>query len=144
MYTNNKNKDSLDDISKIPYITFLRIGETLISNDLENNLENDINYNFEEKIKELETRKTEITEEIRILSLLNKKLSDEIKENEIKLQELLNKKFLFFFKSNKQNLQKTLENDTKLYNENFTKISDLYEQLIEITDQLKNLEEKIE
>ncbi len=61
MYTNNKNKDSLDDISKIPYITFLRIGETLISNDLENNLENDINYNFEDKIKELETTKIEFT-----------------------------------------------------------------------------------
>ncbi len=142
MYTNNKNKDSLDDISKIPYITFLRIGETLISNDLENNLENDINYNFEDKIKELETIKIEFTEEIRILSLLNKKLSDSIKENEIKLQELSNKKFLFFSKSNKQNLQKILENDTKLYDKNFTKISDLYEQLIEITEQLKNLEGK--
>ncbi len=76
------------------------------------------------------------------MSLLNKKLSDSIKENEIKLQELSNMKFLFFSKSNKQNLQKILENDTKLYNENFAKISDLYEQLIEITEQLKNLEGK--
>ncbi len=167
MYLNNNNKDSLDDIGKIPYITFLRIGNSLFPDGIEINLEDNIksisksnsnsNLNYTDElgidmgldmgmdmgmdlnVDELEKQKSNILKEIEELSLSNKKLSDKIKENQVNLTKLNNNKFSFFFKSNKENLYKTLTNDQELYNETFEKISELYEDLIQLKDKIKKL-----
>ncbi len=129
MYINNNNKESLDDIGKIPIEVFITIGQSLVEECV----------NFEYEINELENKKIKIFEEIEKLSLSNKKLSDKIKENEVNLTKLNKNKFSFFYKSNKEHLYKVLTDDQKLYDETFEQISELYEEIIQITEKIKGL-----
>ncbi len=142
MYINSNNKDSKDDICKIPYEVFLMIGNSLLQESINQSqikIDYNINENFEDEIIELEKQKTQILEQIEILSLSNKKLSDKIKENEVNLTKLNKNKFSFFSYSNKQNLYKVITDDQKTYNETFETLSELYEELIQLTNKINGL-----
>jgi len=142
MYINSNNKDSIDDICKIPYEVFLMVGNSLLQesiNQSEIKLDYNINENLEYEIIELEKQKTQILEQIEILSLSNKKLSDKIKENEVNLTKLNKNKFSFFSYSNKQNLYKVITDDQKAYDKTFETLSELYEELIQLTNKINGL-----
>lgn len=128
-HTNVGNFSTEFDIS-----VFLRIGQTLCNNN--DCVYKDINLKFlklDENIKSFENEKVYILNKIEILSLSNKKISDTLKKYESELNDSNNKFSIFGnFK-----IKKIIERDTKIYNETFEKITNMYEQIIQIEESIK-------
>ncbi len=131
MYISNNNNLSLDDMKKISYEVFLNIGQSLCSDP-------EIFVNFEEDKKKLEIKKNEILKQIEILTESNKKLSDKIKQSEIQLKK--KSSFLSLLSKTSSDKYKDFTTNQRVYNETFEKISELYEEIIEINDELKKIE----
>jgi len=120
---------------------FLRIGQSLCRGDCycrdDDFLLNKKESLYEEK-KIFEIQKSEILNQIEYLTISNKKLSDKIKSNEDKLHSIeTNFSILGFINKNK--IKKTIEDDSKLYNETFDKITNMYEEIVTIDEFIKNL-----
>lgn len=108
---------------------FLRIGQSLCNNS--DCVYKDINLKFlklDETIKSFENEKVSFLNKIEILSLSNKKISDKLNEHETELKDLN-------FKRDK--IKNMIEEDTKIYNETFEKITNMYEQILQIEESIK-------
>ena len=122
---------------------FLRIGQSLCRDDECYCRDDDFLLNKKESLYEekkiFETQKSEILNQIEYLTISNKKLSDKIKSNEDKLHSIETIFSILGF-INKNKIKKTIEDDSKLYNETFDKITNMYEEIVTIDESIKNLE----
>ncbi len=134
----NKNTNVENFSTEFDISVFLRIGQSLCNNDC---VYKDINLKFlklDETIQSFENEKVSILNKIEILSLSNKKISDTLKKYESELNDSdLNNKFSIFLNFKREKLKKIIERDTKIYNETFEKITNMYEQIIKIEEQIK-------
>lgn len=124
--SNDNNEDFLYD-NEFDRSVFIKIGESMY-----NNL--DCFLIDEEKETMFETKK-ELLYQIEYLTLSNKKLSDKLKIKEIELHNLNNKFTIFDFFTNKQKiakLKKEVEEENKIYNDTFDKITNMYEEIEQI------------
>ena len=135
----NKNTNVENFSTEFDISVFLRIGQSLCNNN--DCVYKDINLKFlklDETIKSFENEKVSILNKIEILSLSNKKISDILKKYESELNDYdLNNKFSIFFNFKREKIKKIIERDTKIYNETFEKITNMYEQIIKIEEDIK-------
>lgn len=89
-----------------------------------------------DELKSFENEKTSILNKIEILSSSNKKISDKLKAYECELDGL-NNKFSIFLNFKRAKIKKMIERDTKIYNETFEKVTNMYEQIIEIEESIE-------
>ena len=89
-----------------------------------------------DELKSFEKEKTDILNKIEILSTSNKKISDKLKEYECELDGL-NNKFSIFLNFKRAKIKKMIERDTKIYNETFEKVTNMYEQIIAIEESIE-------
>ena len=89
-----------------------------------------------DELKSFEKEKTDILNKIEILSTSNKKISDKLKEYECELDGL-NNKFSIFLNFKRAKIKKMIDRDSKIYNETFEKVTNMYEQIIEIEEYIK-------
>jgi hypothetical protein len=135
----NKNTNVENFSTEFDISVFLRIGQTLCDNNdcvyKDNNL---FFLKLDEKMKSFENEKASILNKIEILSLSNKKISDTLKKYESELNDSdLNNKFSIFLNFKREKIKKIIERDTKIYNETFEKITNMYEQIIKIEEDIK-------
>jgi DNA repair exonuclease SbcCD nuclease subunit len=135
----NKNTNVENFSTEFDISVFLRIGQSLCDNNdcvyKDNNL---FFLKLDENIKSFENEKVSILNKIEILSLSNKKISDTLKKYESELNESdLNNKFSIFLNFKREKIKKIIERDTKIYNETFEKITNMYEQIIKIEENIK-------
>ena len=135
----NKNTNVENFSTEFDISVFLRIGQTLCNdNDCVYKDNNLIFLKLDEKMKSFENEKSSILNKIEILSLSNKKISDTLKNYESELNESdLNNKFSIFLNFKREKIKKIIERDTKIYNETFEKITNMYEQIIQIEESIK-------
>jgi len=135
----NKNTNVENFSTEFDISVFLRIGQSLCNNN--DCVYKDINLKFlklDETIQSFENEKVSILNKIEILSLSNKKISDTLKKYESELNDSdLNNKFSIFLNFKREKIKKIIERDTKIYNETFEKITNMYEQIIEIEESIK-------
>ena len=121
---------------------FLRIGQSLCDDICYCIDHDDFLFNKKESLCEekkiFEMQKSEILNQIEYLTISNKKLSDKIKSNEDKLR-IIDAKFSILGFMNKNKIKKTIDDDGKLYNETFDKITNMYEEIVTIDESIKNL-----
>ena len=133
----NKNTNVENFSTEFDISVFLRIGQSLCNNNdcvyKDNNL---IFLKLDETIKSFENEKVSILNKIEILSLSNKKISDTLKKYESELNDS-NNKFSIFLNFKREKIKKIIERDTKIYNETFEKITNMYEQIIKIEENIK-------
>lgn len=89
-----------------------------------------------DELKSFENEKTDILNKIEILSTSNKKISDTLKEYECELAGL-NNKFSIFLNFKRAKIKKMIDRDTKIYNETFEKVTNMYEQIIIIEESIE-------
>ena len=89
-----------------------------------------------DELKSFENEKASILNKIEILSTSNKKISDKLKEYECELDGL-NNKFSIFLNFKRAKIKKMIDRDTKIYNETFEKVTNMYEQIIAIEESIK-------
>ncbi len=133
----NKNTNVENFSTEFDISVFLRIGQSLCNNDC---VYKDINLKFiklDENIKSFENEKVSILNKIEILSLSNKKISDTLKKYESELNDSDSNKFSIFLNFKREKIKKIIERDTKIYNETFEKITNMYEQIIQIEESIK-------
>jgi ribosomal protein L17 len=121
---NDNNQDFLCD-NEFDRSAFIKIGESMYNNMACFLIE-------EEKDPTFETKKKELLDQIEYLTVSNKKLSDKLKIKEIELHNLNNTFTLFDFFTNKQKiakLKKEVEEENKIYNDIFDKITNMYEEI---------------
>ena len=135
----NKNTNVENFSTEFDISVFLRIGQALCNtNDCVYKDNNLIFLKLDETIKSFENEKVSILNKIEILSLSNKKISDTLKKFESELNDSdLNNKFSIFLNFKREKLKKIIERDTKIYNETFEKITNMYEQIIKIEEDIK-------
>jgi hypothetical protein len=135
----NKNTNVENFSTEFDISVFLRIGQSLCNNN--DCVYKDINLKFlklDETIQSFENEKVSILNKIEILYLSNKKISDTLKKYESELNDSdLNNKFSIFLNFKREKIKKIIEIDTKIYNETFEKITNMYEQIIEIEESIK-------
>lgn len=122
----DKEEDFLYD-NEFDASVFIRIGESMY-NDLDCYYKDDDN-------ERVETKKKELLDQIEYLTLSNKKLSDKIKIKENELHDLNNTFTILDFFTNKQKiakLKKEVEEENKIYNDTFDKITNMYEEIEQI------------
>jgi citrate synthase len=111
---------------------FIRIGQSLCD-------QHQI-YKEDDENEIFETKKRELLDQIEYLTLSNKKLSDKIKIKENELHDLNNTFTILDFFTNKQKiakLKKEVEEENKLYNDTFDKITNMYEEIDQIGQKFK-------
>jgi len=121
---NDNNQDFLCD-NEFDRSAFIKIGESMYNNMSCFIKDDETELTFE-------TKKNELLDQIECLTLSNKKLSDKIKIKEIELYNLNNTFTLFDFFTNKQKiakLKKEVEEENKIYNDIFDKITNMYEEI---------------
>jgi predicted nucleic acid-binding Zn-ribbon protein len=91
---------------------------------------------LDENIKSFENEKASILNKIEILTMSNKKISDTLRKYETELNDV-NNKFSIFLNFKRSKIKKMIERDTKIYNETFEKVTNMYEQIIEIEEFIK-------
>jgi predicted nucleic acid-binding Zn-ribbon protein len=91
---------------------------------------------LDENIKSFENEKASILNKIEILTMSNKKISDTLRKYETELNDV-NNKFSIFLNFKRAKIKKMIERDTKIYNETFEKVTNMYEQIIEIEESIK-------
>ena len=91
---------------------------------------------LDENIKSFENEKASILNKIEILTMSNKKISDTLRKYETELNDV-NNKFSIFLNFKRAKIKKMIERDTKIYNETFEKVTNMYEQIIEIEASIK-------
>ena len=91
---------------------------------------------LDENIKSFENEKASILNKIEILTMSNKKISDKLRKYETELNDV-NNKFSIFLNFKRAKIKKMIERDTKIYNETFEKVTNMYEQIIEIEESIK-------
>lgn len=130
----NKNTNVENFSTEFDISVFLRIGQSLCNNDDCVYKDNNLKFlKLDETIQSFENEKVSILNKIEILSLSNKKISDTLKKYESELNDSNNKFSIFGnFK-----IKKIIERDTKIYNETFEKITNMYEQIIQIEENIK-------
>ena len=89
-----------------------------------------------DELKSFEKEKTDILNKIEILSTSNKKISDKLKEYECELDGL-NNKFSIFLNFKRAKIKKMIDRDSKIYNETFEKVTNMYEQIIAIEESIE-------
>ena len=89
-----------------------------------------------DELKSFEKEKTDILNKIEILSTSNKKISDKLKDYECELDGL-NNKFSIFLNFKREKIKKMIDRDTKIYNETFEKVTNMYEQIIAIEESIE-------
>jgi hypothetical protein len=125
---------SNEDLNEFDGRVFIMIGQSL-SNESEesNNIIKSLNKNQEnyqkEYISNFEAKKVEKTKELENLIEISTKLTSKIKANEEQLKKEKEKFKLF---SSERKLSKIIEEDMKIYNDFFAKISNLHEDLLNI------------
>ena len=125
---------SNEDLNEFDGRVFILIGQSL-SNESEesNNIIKSLNKNQEnyqkEYISNFEAKKVEKTKELENLIEISTKLTSKIKANEEQLKKEKEKFKLF---SSERKLSKIIEEDMKIYNDFFAKISNLHEDLLNI------------
>lgn len=146
----NNSEDSFS--NEFDSSVFIRIGQTLCNNYEQENEEKLILFKtnktiedykreyfvrLDEDIKSFENEKVNILNNIEILSISNKKISDKIKFNIKLLEKLQNKFSIFFTFYEKDNIKDVIKKDTMIYNETFEKITSLYEEIVKIDGYIK-------
>ena len=91
---------------------------------------------LDENIKSFENEKASILNKIEILTMSNKKISDTLRKYETELNDV-NNKFSIFLNFKRAKIKKMIERDTNIYNETFEKVTNMYEQIIEIEASIK-------
>ena len=91
---------------------------------------------LDENIKSFENEKASILNKIEILTMSNKKISDTLRKYETELNDV-NNTFSIFLNFKRAKIKKMIERDTKIYNETFEKVTNMYEQIIEIEESIK-------
>ena len=122
----NNDQDFLYD-NEFDSSAFFKIGESMYNNN-DSFCKDDENETFE-------TKKKELLDQIEYLTLSNKKLSDKIKLKENELHDLNNTFTILDFFTNKQKiakLKKEVEEENKIYNDTFDKITNMYEEIEQI------------
>ena len=89
-----------------------------------------------DELKSFEKEKASILNKIEILSTSNKKISDKLKEYECELDGL-NNKFSIFLNFKRAKIKKMIDRDSKIYNETFEKVTNMYEQIIAIEESIE-------
>lgn len=123
----DKNNDFLYDNdfdNEFDISVFIRIGQSLCD-------QHQI-YKEDDENEIFETKKRELLDQIEYLTLSNKKLSDKIKIKENELHDLNNTFTILDYFTNKQKiakLKKEVEEENKLYNDTFDKITNMYEEI---------------
>jgi hypothetical protein len=131
----DKNNDFLYDNdfdNEFDISVFIRIGQSLCD-------QHQI-YKEDDENEIFETKKRELLHQIEYLTLSNKKLSDKIKIKENELHDLNNTFTILDFFTNKQKiakLKKEVEEENKLYNDTFDKITNMYEEIDQISQKFK-------
>ena len=123
----DKDEDFLYD-NEFDRSVFIKIGESMYNNIKCFLID-------EEKEPTIETKKKELLDQIEYLTISNKKLSDKLKIKEIELHNLNDKFTIFDFFTNKQKitkLKKEVEEENKIYNDTFDKITNMYEEIEQI------------
>jgi hypothetical protein len=126
----DKNNDFLYDNdfdNEFDISVFIRIGQSLCD-------QHQI-YKEDDENEIFETKKRELLDQIEYLTLSNKKLSDKIKIKENELHDLNNTFTILDYFTNKQKiakLKKEVEEENKLYNDTFDKITNMYEEIDQI------------
>ncbi len=125
---------SNEDLNEFDGRVFILIGQSL-SNESEesNNIIKSLNKTQEnytrEYIANFEAEKIEKTKELENLIEISTKLTSKIKENEAQLKKEKERFKLF---SSERKLSKIIEEDMKIYNDFFAKISNLHEDILNI------------
>ena len=91
---------------------------------------------LDENIKSFENEKASILNKIEILTMSNKKISDTLRKYETELNDV-NNTFSIFLNFKRAKIKKMIERDTNIYNETFEKVTNMYEQIIEIEASIK-------
>ena len=91
---------------------------------------------LDENIKSFENEKASILNKIEILTMSNKKISDTLRKYETELNDV-NNTFSIFLNFKRAKIKKMIERDTNIYNETFEKVTNMYEQIIEIEESIK-------
>ena len=91
---------------------------------------------LDENIKSFENEKASILNKIEILTMSNKKISDTLRKYETELNDV-NNKFSIFLNFKRAKIKKMIERDTKIYNETFEKVTNMYEQIIAIEESIE-------
>jgi hypothetical protein len=89
-----------------------------------------------DELKSFEKEKASILSKIEILSTSNKKISDKLKDYECELDDL-NNKFSIFLNFKRAKIKKMIDRDSKIYNETFEKVTNMYEQIIAIEESIE-------
>ena len=131
MITPSSSNESLNEFDAR---VFIMIGQSLSDESEEsNNIVKSLNKTQEnctrEYIANFEAEKVEKTKELENLIEISIKLTSKIKANE-ELLEKEKRKFKLF--SSERKLSKIIEEDMKIYNDFFAKISNLHEDLLNI------------
>ena len=131
MITPSSSNESLNEFDAR---VFIMIGQSLSDESEEsNNIVKSLNKTREnctrEYIANFEAEKVEKTKELENLIEISIKLTSKIKANE-ELLEKEKRKFKLF--SSERKLSKIIEEDMKIYNDFFAKISNLHEDLLNI------------
>lgn len=140
-----KNNNNANFVTEFDSSVFLRMGQSLYNNNdmfffkntktIEEYKGIDKFLNLDE-LKTFENEKTDILNKIEILTTSNKKISDKLKEYECELDDL-NNKFSIFLNFKRAKIKKIIERDTKIYNETFEKVTNMYEQIIAIEESIE-------
>ncbi len=131
MITPSSSNESLNEFDAR---VFIMIGQSLSDESEEsNNIIKSLNKTQEnyqrEYIGNFEAEKVEKTKELENLIEISTKLTSKIKANEEQLKKEKEKFKLF---SSERKLSKIIEEDMKIYNDFFAKISNLHEDLLNI------------
>lgn len=131
MITPSSSNESLNEFDAR---VFIMIGQSLSDeNEESNNIIKSLNKTQEnyqrEYIANFEAEKVEKTKELENLIEISTKLTSKIKANEEQLKKEKEKFKLF---SSERKLSKIIEEDMKIYNDFFAKISNLHEDLLNI------------
>jgi hypothetical protein len=131
MITPSSSNESLNEFDAR---VFIMIGQSLSDESEEsNNIIKSLNKTQEnyqrEYIANFEAEKVEKTKELENLIEISTKLTSKIKANEEQLKKEKEKFKLF---SSERKLSKIIEEDMKIYNDFFAKISNLHEDLLNI------------
>lgn len=121
----DKDEDFLYD-NEFDASVFIRIGESLCYQN---------QFYKDDENETFEIKKKELLDQIEYLTLSNKKLSDKIKIKEIELHNLNNTFTILDFFTNKQKiakLKKEIEEENRMYNDTFDKITNMYEEIEQI------------
>ncbi len=125
---------SNEDLNEFDARVFIMIGQSLSDESEEsNNIIKSLNKTQEnyqrEYIANFEAEKIEKSKELENLIEISTKLTSKIKANEEQLKKEKEKFKLF---SSERKLSKIIEEDMKIYNDFFAKISNLHEDLLNI------------